>query len=97
MAFQSATSCPYAHLRGSSNVSSLQYPWHSAPLTKATFHANRTCQHRYAGPRLPVPDANGLVIAGTHDPGVLLVELHCPDVVQVPQQREKTPPAPPQA
>lgn len=50
-----------------------------------------TRKHRDAGARLPVPDADGLVVAGADDPGVLVVELHRPDVVQVAQQREETP------
>ena len=49
-------------------------------------------EHADAGARLPVPDADGLVVAGGHDPRVLRVEGHRPDVVQVPQQREQAPP-----
>mmetsp|Transcript_19296 Transcript_19296/g.34408 ORF Transcript_19296/g.34408 Transcript_19296/m.34408 type:complete len:239 (-) Transcript_19296:494-1210(-) len=40
-------------------------------------------QHCDAGAGLPVPDADGLIIAPAHDPGVFLVELDRPDVVQV--------------
>lgn len=47
-------------------------------------------QHTDASTRLPVPHANGLIIAGTDDPGILCVELHCSDIVQVAQQREQT-------
>lgn len=32
---------------------------------------------------LPVPDANGLVVAGADDPGVLVVEGDRADVIQV--------------
>ena len=49
-------------------------------------------QHRDAGAGLPVPDADGLVVGGTDDPGVLVVELDGADVVQVAQQREQAPP-----
>ena len=49
-----------------------------------------TCQHTDARPALPVPDPDGLVITGRDHPGVFLVELHCPDVVQVPKEGEQT-------
>ena len=49
-------------------------------------------QDRYACPRLPVPDADGLVIAGADNPGVLIVKLYSSDVVQVAQQCEQTSP-----
>ena len=52
----------------------------------------RACEHADAGAALPVPDADGLVVAGGDHPGVLLVELHRPDVVQVAQQREEASP-----
>ncbi len=49
-------------------------------------------QHRDAGARLPVPDADGLVVGRVHDPWVLLVEGDRADVVQVAEQREEAPP-----
>lgn len=49
-----------------------------------------TCQHADTCPALPVPDPDGLVITGGDHPGVFLVELHCPDVVQVPKEGEQT-------
>ena len=51
-----------------------------------------TCQDADACPALPVPDPDGLVVAGRDHPGILLVELHSPDVVQVAQQGEETSP-----
>ena len=41
--------------------------------------------------RLPVPDADRLVIRRRHDPRVLRVKLHSPDVVKVAEQREEAP------
>ena len=38
---------------------------------------------------LPVPDADGLVVGGGEDPGVLVVEHRGPDVVQVAHQVEQ--------
>ena len=49
-----------------------------------------TCQHADTCPALPVPDPDGLVITRGDHPGVFLVELHCPDVVQVPKEGEQT-------
>jgi hypothetical protein len=45
-------------------------------------------ENRDAGPALPVPDPDGLVIAGAHHPGILLMELNGADVIQVAQQSE---------
>ena len=41
--------------------------------------------------RLPVPDADRLVVRRRHDPRVLRVKLHSPDVVKVAEQREEAP------
>jgi hypothetical protein len=46
-------------------------------------------QYSHASARLPVPDPDRLVIAGTHDPRVLVVELHGTDVVEVASKREQ--------
>ena len=48
-----------------------------------------TGQHRDGGPRLPVPDPQGLVVARAQDPRARRVKLHRPDVVEVAQQREQ--------
>ena len=40
---------------------------------------------------LPVPDADGLVVGGREDPGVLVVEHGGPDVVEVAHQVEQAP------
>jgi len=46
-------------------------------------------QNGDASARLPVPDANGLVVAGADNPGILVVELHGADVVEVAQEGEE--------
>jgi len=38
---------------------------------------------------LPVPDADGLVVAGADNPGVLVVELDDADVVEVSEESEE--------
>ena len=42
--------------------------------------------------RLPIPDPDRLVVRGTQNPRVLMVELHCTNVVQMPKQCEQAPP-----
>ena len=49
-------------------------------------------EHRDARARLPVPDADRLVVRRRHYPRVLVVELDCTDVVEVAEQREETAP-----
>ncbi len=44
------------------------------------------------GAVLPVPYPDGLVVTGTNDPGELVVEENGSNVIQVPIQREQTPP-----
>ena len=46
-------------------------------------------EDRDAVAALPVPDADGLVVGGREDPGVLVVEHRRPDVVQVAHQVEQ--------
>jgi len=46
-------------------------------------------QNGDASARLPVPDSNGLVVASADDPGILVVELHGADVVEVAEEREE--------
>ena len=61
-------------------------PHLSAMMSRMMTHGGcSTCQHADAGSALPIPDANGLVIRGGDNPGVLIVELHRPDVIQVAQ------------
>jgi len=50
-----------------------------------------TGQNGYAGARLPVPDADGLVVAGADNPGVLVVELDGADVVEMSEESEEAP------
>ena len=50
-----------------------------------------TGQNGDAGARLPVPDADGLVVAGADNPGVLVVELDGADVVEVSEESEEAP------
>ena len=47
------------------------------------------CEDGDAVSALPVPDADGLVVGGGEDPGVLVVEHRRPDVVQVAHQVEQ--------
>ena len=49
-------------------------------------------EHGDAGARLPIPNANGLVVAGTQDPRILVVKLHGADVVEMAEQCEQTAP-----
>ena len=49
-------------------------------------------QHGQARARLPVPDANSLVVRSAHNPRVLIVKLNGADVVEVPEKSEKTAP-----
>lgn len=51
----------------------------------------QTCQHADAGPTLPVPYPDGLIVTGRDHPRILLMKLHCTDIVQMPQQGEETP------
>lgn len=50
-----------------------------------------TSEDRYASARLPIPDPNSLIVAGTHDPWVLLMELHSANVIKVAKKRKQTP------
>mmetsp|Transcript_61993 Transcript_61993/g.98252 ORF Transcript_61993/g.98252 Transcript_61993/m.98252 type:complete len:202 (+) Transcript_61993:3072-3677(+) len=43
-----------------------------------------TCEHSDARTRLPIPNADSLVIGSTQNPWIFVVELDCADVVQVP-------------
>lgn len=45
---------------------------------------------RNAIARLPVPDTNGLIIRGAHNPRILVVKERCSNVIQMTEQREKT-------
>lgn len=65
---------------------------HTANLEKATkdlMFQGHTCQDADASPTLPVPYPDGLIVTGRNHPGVLLMELHCTDVVQMAKQREE--------
>lgn len=44
-----------------------------------------------AGPGLPVPDADGLVVGGAQNPGIFMVEGCGSDVVQVAEEGEDAP------
>jgi hypothetical protein len=46
-------------------------------------------EHSHTGARLPVPDPDSLVITGTYNPWVLMMELHSTNVVKVPMKREE--------
>jgi hypothetical protein len=46
-------------------------------------------QHSHTGARLPVPDPDSLVITGTYNPWVFVMELHSTNVVKVPMECEE--------
>lgn len=50
-----------------------------------------TSQNGDACARLPVPDADGLVVAGADNPWVLVVELDGADVIKVSEESEEAP------
>jgi len=50
-----------------------------------------TGQNGDARARLPVPDADGLVVAGADNPWVLVVELDGADVIKVSEESEEAP------
>ena len=46
-------------------------------------------EHSDAGARLPVPNANGLIVRGRQNPRVFVVKLNGANVVEVTEQREE--------
>ena len=48
-------------------------------------------KHGDTSPRLPVPNADSLIVTSTHNPGVLVVELDSADVVEMAEKSEKAP------
>lgn len=50
-----------------------------------------TCKDGDASSRLPVPYTYGLIIRGTENPRVLVMELNSSDVIQMPEKVEQAP------
>jgi hypothetical protein len=47
------------------------------------------CQNRQASSTLPIPYSNGLIIRRRENPRVLVMELHCSDVIEMALQSEE--------
>jgi hypothetical protein len=50
-----------------------------------------TSQHGNTSPRLPVPNADSLIVTSTHNPWVFVVKLDSADIIKMPEKSEKTP------
>jgi hypothetical protein len=57
-------------------ISRVRYSWEQSFLTQR--------------PVLPVPDSNCLIIGTRDDPGKLMMEEHCANIIQMTIQREQT-------